>query len=76
MMEMKLVLPIILQRFRLSLSQNSKVDRSGLIFSVPKGGLLLRLHVQDRQFASSDVRGNIRFPNGYKAASLQSIPRL
>jgi len=60
MLEIKLVLPIILQRYRLTLPPKTRVDRSGLVLSAPKGGLPMRIAAQDRQFTKSEVRGNIR----------------
>ncbi|MGH2592152.1 MAG: hypothetical protein ACRDGG_01420 [Anaerolineae bacterium] len=60
MLEIKLVLPIILQRYRLTLPPRARVDRSGLVLSAPKGGLPMRIAAQDRQFTKSEVRGNIR----------------
>lgn len=60
MLEMKLVLPLIVQRYRLELNPGARVDRSGLVFMIPKGGLPMRVRPQDRQFRSSQVRGTIR----------------
>ena len=48
--EMKLVLPMILQRFRLSIPPGARVDRAGAALAAPRGGLPMRLHAQDRRF--------------------------
>jgi cytochrome P450 len=60
MLELKIVLAIILQRYRLSLPPQVTLDRTGLIFSVPKGGLPMQVNPPDRHFVKSEVRGNIR----------------
>ncbi len=60
MMEMKIVLPMILQRYRLTLPSGATVDRTGLIFPVPKNELPMQISRQDRQFTRGKVRGNIR----------------
>jgi cytochrome P450 len=59
LMEMKIVLAIMLQRFRFSLVPNSKIDRTGVILCYPKQGLPLVLHPQDHNFAKPPVHGNI-----------------
>jgi cytochrome P450 len=57
--ELRMALPVILQRFRIEVPQGARVDRSGTVLSFPKGGLDVYLHEQDRQFPPSNVRGNI-----------------
>jgi cytochrome P450 len=59
LMELKLVLPMILQRYRLAVPDGTRVDRGGIILSFPKRGLPVRLHAQDRHFTSSRLTGNI-----------------
>jgi cytochrome P450 len=59
LMELKLVLPIILQRYRLEVPDGTRVDRGGTILSFPKKGLPIRLHIQDRNFARAHIKGNI-----------------
>jgi cytochrome P450 len=59
MLELKIVLAIILQRYRLSLLPQTQVDRAGLMFSFPKKGLPMELHLQDRRFSKTNVSGNI-----------------
>jgi cytochrome P450 len=60
MMEMKLILSILLQRYRLMLPPRTRIDHDGLMLSAPKQGLPVLLVPQDRLFIKSDVRGNIR----------------
>jgi cytochrome P450 len=57
--ELRMALPIILQRFRIEVPQGARVDRSGTVLSFPKGGLDVYLREQDRNFSPSNVRGNI-----------------
>lgn len=59
MLQMKLVLPILLQRHRLALPPRAIVDRSGPMLSAPKHGLPMRIYPQDRQFNKSEVAGSI-----------------
>ncbi|MFL5732803.1 MAG: cytochrome P450 [Chloroflexia bacterium] len=59
LMELKVALPIILQRYRLEVLDGTRVDRGGTILSFPRGGLPTHLHPQDRQFTRSRLRGNI-----------------
>jgi len=62
MMEMKIVLAILLQRYRLQLVHRAKVDRFGAIVTKPKYGIPVVVHTQDRQFMHGvgGVRGNVR----------------
>jgi cytochrome P450 len=57
--ELRLALPIILQRFRIEVPYGARVDRGGTVLSFPKGGLDVYLREQDRHFVSSNVRGNV-----------------
>lgn len=61
-MEIKIVLAMLLQRYRLQCLPQQRVDRSGLIVITPKGGLPVIVHRQDHQFTRgvSGIRGNIR----------------
>ena len=61
-MEIKIVLAMLLQRYRLQCLPQQRVDRSGLIVITPKGGLPVIVHQQDRQFTRGvgGIRGNIR----------------
>lgn len=58
-MELRVVLPMILQRFRPTVPPGARVDRAGNILSFPKGGLPVVLNAQDGQYTPANVRGNI-----------------
>lgn len=62
MMEMKIVLAMLLQRYRLQFIPQVKVDRTGIIVMAPKYGIPMMLHPQDRQFSQGvgGVQGNVR----------------
>lgn len=62
MMEIKIVLTMLLQRYRLELMPTQRIDRAGVIVMRPKLGMLMKLHRQDRQFKAGvgGVQGNIR----------------
>jgi cytochrome P450 len=60
MLEMKIVLSTILQQCRLSLLAQAQIDRTGLVFSAPRGGLSMQINPLDCPFVNSEVRGNIR----------------
>jgi cytochrome P450 len=53
LMEMKVVLAMIIQRFRLELSAGTSVDRHMLATLGPRGGMWMRVRPQDRNFAES-----------------------
>ncbi|HEV7746386.1 MAG TPA: cytochrome P450 [Pyrinomonadaceae bacterium] len=59
MMEMKIVLAMLIQRFRLSTVPDTRIDRCFRFSLKPLHGLPMRILDQDRQFAWSPVRGNI-----------------
>jgi hypothetical protein len=58
-MELKIALPLILQRYRLAIAPGTRVDRGGAVLSFPRGPLPVTLHAQDRQFHDAGVRGDI-----------------
>lgn len=62
MMELKVVLAMIAQRFRLELPAGARIDRAATITLGIKGGLRLRVHRQDRDFsrAAPEFAGNVR----------------
>lgn len=62
MMEIKIVLAMLLQRFRLQYITQNKVDRFGTIVMKPKYGMPMMVHQQDRKFTQGvgGVRGNVR----------------
>ncbi len=59
-MEMKLVLSVILQRYRLRLPQNARIDLGGSPLATPKQGMPVRLARLDSKPAKSAVQGNIK----------------
>ena len=62
LIEMKIVLAMLLQRYRLQFVPKVDVERVGVIVMEPKYGLPMTVHQQDRQFAQGvgGVRGNVR----------------
>jgi cytochrome P450 len=62
MMEIKLVLAMLLQRYRLQYVPQVRVDRRGLIVMAPKNGMPMQLHRQDYHFTPGvgGVLGNVR----------------
>lgn len=61
MMELKIVLAILLQRFRFELDQDKPLDRVISIVMAPKPGLFMRVHRGDHALTSSAGRrrGNV-----------------
>lgn len=62
MMEIKIILAMLLQRYRLQFAAQKPIDRSGVIVMMPKHGMSMKVHLQDRQFSQGvgSVQGNIR----------------
>jgi cytochrome P450 len=62
MMEIKIVLAMLLQRFRMQLVPNARLDRFGFVTIAPRGGLHMLVSKQDRQFnyGVGGVQGNVR----------------
>ena len=62
MMETKIVLAMVLQRFRLQLVAGQRIDRSASFILRPRQGMPMVVHTQDREFRQSvgRVRGNVR----------------
>ena len=58
-MEIKIVLSIILQRYYLKLPDGCKIDRAGFTILTPKKGLPVFLEPQRHQFSKATVKGNI-----------------
>jgi cytochrome P450 len=58
LMEMKLVLAMILQKYRFALVPESKIERTGFILGYPKYGLPLEVYKQDYYFVKNSARGN------------------
>jgi cytochrome P450 len=59
LMEIKLQLAMLLQRFRLSLRDVARIDRHLRVTLSPKYGMPMMVSPQDRRFAEGDVRGDI-----------------
>lgn len=60
-MEMKIVLPLIMQRFRVGPADGAKIDRQGMVLSAPNKGIPLVIQPQDGDFLSPrGIRGNMR----------------
>lgn len=60
MMETKIILAMLVQRYRLQCVPGSRVDRSGLIVLTPKGPLSMVIYKQDKQFSQiGRITGNI-----------------
>ena len=62
LMEIKIVLAMLLQRFRMQFVPKAPIDRYGIITTGPKYGLPMIVHPQDRRFdhGVGGVRGNVR----------------
>jgi len=62
MFELPLVLAMILQRFRLTLKPNQRIDRSGHIVMGPRRGVRMCVRPRDRRFGAGDapVVGDVR----------------
>lgn len=62
MFEMKIVLAMLLQRYRLELPAGATVNHHGLITMAPRGGLPMLVAAQDGRFdrGVGGVRGNVR----------------
>ncbi len=61
-MEIKIVLAMLLQKFRFQCLPQQKITRSALIVLAPKGGLPMLVRQQDREFNQGvgGLKGNIR----------------
>lgn len=59
MVEIKIVLAMLLQRYRLALAPGARIDRQVSITVAPKYGMPMLVARQDRQFSRGTVRGNI-----------------
>lgn len=59
MLEMKIVLSSIIQRYRLEVQPNAQIDRVVRITIQSKRGLPMLINRQDRKFRRSPIRGNI-----------------
>jgi cytochrome P450 len=61
-LELKVVLALILQRFRVELAPRARIDATGLIVLTPRGGLPITLREHDGAFQRGvgGVQGNVR----------------
>ncbi len=59
MLELRLVISLIVQRYRLAVPDGTRVERGGTVLSLPRGGLPVIIHSQDRKFRAGYLRGNI-----------------
>jgi cytochrome P450 len=59
LMEIKLALAIIVQRYRLALAPGQRVDAEMRLTLRPRGGLPMAIHAQDRQFRRASIAGGI-----------------
>jgi hypothetical protein len=60
-MEIEIVLPLIMQRFRVGPADGAKIDRQGMVLSAPNKGIPLVIQPQDGDFLSPrGIRGNMR----------------
>jgi len=62
LIEMKIVLAMLLQRYRLQFVPKVDIERVGVIVMEPKYGIPMTVHQQDRQFTQGvgGVHGNVR----------------
>jgi hypothetical protein len=62
MQELKIILALVLQRYRLEFLPGKPVDRLVHVTLTPKNGMPMVVHTQDRQFKHGvgGVHGNIR----------------
>jgi cytochrome P450 len=62
MMEMKIVLAMLLMRYRLQLITEKPINAKGFIVMAPENGMFMKVHKQDRQFNQGvgGVHGNVR----------------
>ncbi|HJS20412.1 MAG TPA: cytochrome P450 [Anaerolineales bacterium] len=59
MMEMKIVLAILLQRYHFTLLPNQRIDRVGMTGSLPKHGIRMKIERPGARFTKVAVKGNV-----------------
>ncbi len=59
-LEMKIVLAMLLQRYRLSLAPGARIDRAGMLLTYPKQGMPMQIFRQDYKFSQNPAIGNIQ----------------
>jgi len=59
--ELMITIAMLLQRFRFEIVDHAKVDRIVKLGLLPKQGLPMKIHLQDREFSKSvkSIRGNL-----------------
>ena len=59
--ELMVAVAMLLQRFRFEMVTHAKVDRIVKLGLMPKQGLPMKIHLQDREFLKSvnPIRGNL-----------------
>lgn len=60
MMEIKIVLAMLLQRYKLSFIPGTRVDRRWAITMSPRQGLPMQVQPQDKKYVAGGVRGSVR----------------
>lgn len=76
---MKIILAMVLQKWRLAMVPGARIDRAVKITMFPKLGLPMTVHPQDRCFAAQPVKGNIHEMvdlSGNSSPRRTIIPRL
>lgn len=59
MMEMKITLAMLLQKYHFTLIPNQRIDRVGLTGSLPKYGIKMKIEQPGRKFSKVPVKGNV-----------------
>jgi cytochrome P450 len=59
MMEMKITLAILLQKYHFTLLPNQRIERIGMTGSLPKYGIRMKIERLGQSFSKVPVRGNI-----------------
>lgn len=57
--EMKIILPMIIERFCLTNPPGAKVDYAASIFVAPRGGLPMQVHLHTGNFPRTEIKGNV-----------------
>ena len=59
MMEMKITLAMLLQKYHFTLIPNQRIDRVGMTGSLPRHGIKMRIGPPGRKNTKVSVKGNI-----------------
>ena len=60
MLELKLTIARVMQRFRLSVVPGARIDAGIQLTLRPTQGIPMIVEAKDRRFASAEIRGDIR----------------